>query len=721
MKLLAGTAKRVQVSLRPLASFAWHTLVILSLSRLLLVAWQWDRVFDAGMLANVFLQGLRFDLVLAGLLLTIPVLCFPILASNRLLVPAWRLLLGLGLPLALMAVIFLECSTPSFIGQFDSRPNMLFLEYLNRPREVGATLWSAYPLPIVGALFLVGASGWFSCRRFRRLVSPIEPTGILPALLVTPVLLVICLAMIRSTLDHRPVNPSTVALSVDPLANELALNSTYTVLYAAYETRHESTGGFSYAPVDDRTMTREVRAAMMVDPESFTSDAYPTLHRQALPVPAGEFSNLVIIVEESLGAEFVGSLGGLELTPNIDAMKNEGIWFENLYATGVRSARGLEAIVTGFTPTPARSVVKLPKSQRDFFTLAQLLSNAGYETSFIYGGEAQFDNMRRFFMNNGFQQVVDETDYEDPVFMGTWGVSDEDLFARANEEFSRERENPFFSLVFSSSNHSPFDFPDGRVEPYGGNKNTVENAVRYADYAIGRFFDMAREADYWKNTVFLVVADHNSRVYGPEVVPIERFHIPAVILGGPVQPSVFSPVASQIDLAPTLLSLIGVEGEHPMIGHDLTRPDMQQAPGRAIMQFNNTQAYMEGEKVVVLQKDLPVSHFRFADGQLVSSPDSDPALETRALAHAAWSSKAYENSLYRLPEGDSLRQASVSRARVSGFAPGGTTDGSGKDDIGRAVEGSLGGILQDTDHEADSDDLHRYVVRNTEQAAGKRD
>jgi phosphoglycerol transferase MdoB-like AlkP superfamily enzyme len=655
----SGAAEKLRVSLRPIASFSWCILAVLAISRLILVAWQWDRVVDADMLASVFLQGLRFDLVLTGLLVAIPVLLFPILASNRLLLPAWRVLLRAGLPLALMAVIFMECSTPSFIDQFDSRPNILFLEYLNRPREVGATLWSAYLLPIVGALILVGAVGWFSFRRFRRLVLPIEPTGILPALLVTPFLLVICVAMIRSTMDHRPVNPSSVALSADPLANDLALNSTYTVLYAAYETRHESTGGFSYAPIDDSTMTSEVRAAMMVDPESFTSDVYPTLHKQVLPVPASERRNLVIIVEESLGAEFVGSLGGLNLTPNLDAMANDGIWFENLFATGVRSARGLEAIVTGFTPTPARSVVKLPGSQRNFFTLAQLLSNAGYDTSFIYGGESQFDNMRRFFMNNGFQHVIDESDYADPVFRGTWGVSDEDLFSRANEEFSKDHDVPFFSLVFTSSNHSPFQFPDGRVEPYGGDKNTVDNAVRYADHALGRFIDVARKADYWNHTVFLVVADHNSRVYGSEVVPIERFHIPALILGGTIEPAVFEPIASQIDLAPTLLSLIGVEAEHPMIGHDLTRPEMQLTAGRAIMQFNGAQAYMEGEQVVVLRKELPVSHFRFQGGHLAPSPEADPVLTTRALAHAAWSSKAYENSLFRLPVDNARRQGPI--------------------------------------------------------------
>jgi len=649
MKDFHSAVSRIQLSLRPLLSFAWRALLTLVVCRSIFVVWQWQRVIEADMLASIFLQGLRFDLVLVGLLLIAPVLAFPILASNRFLVPAWRGLLRVCLPAVLMVIVFMECSTPSFVDQFDSRPNILFLEYLNHPREVGATLWAAYKIPIAVSVLLVSWITWVNARQIARLVRPIQPVGLVPAILVTPLLVVVCLGMARSTLDHRPVNPSTVALSSDPLVNELALNSTYTALYAFSETRHEAAGGFRYANLGDEEVVTAVRQDMYVDAEDFTSDALPTLHKQNLLGRRSKPKNLVIVVEESLGAEFVGSLGGLDVTPNLDALAKDGIWFKNLYATGTRSARGLEAIVSGFTPTPARSVVKLSKSQRNFFTLAQLLDDHGYESSFIYGGESQFDNMRRFFMNNGFDSVIDEKDYEDPVFVGSWGVSDEDLFNRAHAEFSADHDKPFFGLVFTSSNHSPFQFPDGRIELFDQEKNTVNNAVKYADYALGRFIRAAQNSDYWDDTVFLIVADHNSRVYGSELVPVERFHIPGLILGGSVTPASFDPVASQIDLAPTLLSLIGVSSEHPMIGHDLTLPDAQLSPGRAILQFNGTQAYLEGDRVAVLQKNMPVQQFTYAEGRLSVAAGIDAGLSAKALAHASWSSMAYEKALYRLP------------------------------------------------------------------------
>lgn len=643
---------KLAIALRPLASFAWRMLLTLSICRLALVLWQWDRVVDADMLASIFLQGLRFDLVLLGMLLAIPVLLFPLLASTRTMVPAWRWLLKVALPIGLLLVLFMELATPSFIEQFDGRPSRLFLEYLNHPREVGSTLWFAYKVPIILAIVAVSLFTWINARQVSRLANRIEATGVIPAILISPVLLLLCFGLIRSTLDHRPVNPSTVALSRDPLVNELALNSLYNIAYAVYERRYEEDGGFRYAPIDDAETIAVVREAMRVEKDAYTSDELPTMHRQSSSAPRSERKNLVIIIEESLGAEFVGALGGLDLTPNIDSLAKEGIWFANLYATGTRSVRGLEAIVSGFTPTPAMSVVKLPKSQRGFFTLAELLGNAGYDTSFIYGGEAQFDNMRRFFMNNGFDTVIDKNDYDDPVFTGSWGVSDEDLFNRAHETFSVAGDKPFFSLIFSSSNHSPFEYPDGRIEPFDAEKNTVNNAVKYADYALGQFIGKARQSAYWEDTVFLIVADHNSRVYGAELVPVERFHIPGVIVGGSIEPSVFTPVASQIDLAPTLLSLIGVGCEHPMIGHDLTLPAAKAIAGRAIMQFNATQAYMDGDRVAIMQKDLPMLQFRHVDGRLEQQSGVDADLAKLALAHSAWSSMAYEKSLYRLP-GDS--------------------------------------------------------------------
>ena len=338
----------------------------------------------------------------------------------------------------------------------------------------------------------------------------------------------------------------------------------------------------------------------------------------------------------------------MPLTPEIDKLAKQGWLFQRIYATGTRSVRGIEAVVSGYVPTPARSVVKLPKSQQNFFTIARLLKARGYDTSFIYGGEAHFDNMATFFIGNGFDHIIDQRDYVAPVFTSSWGVSDEDLFNKAHATFAQiqQQGKPFFSLVFSSSNHDPFEYPAGRIKPYEQPANTVHNAIKYADYAVGRFFAMARKSNYWKDTMFLIISDHDDRVGGSDLVPIANFRITGLILGDGIKPKKDRRIVSQIDMAPTLLSLMGIEAEHPMIGFDLTTlPD--DFIGRAIMQFDQNQALMQGDDVVVLQphKDPVQFHYDMAtDRQSSETLDQDLARE--AIAYPLWGTMTYNKQLY---------------------------------------------------------------------------
>jgi phosphoglycerol transferase MdoB-like AlkP superfamily enzyme len=376
--------------------------------------------------------------------------------------------------------------------------------------------------------------------------------------------------------------------------------------------------------------------------------AAPTRHIQAATRRLDRPLNLVIILQESQGSEFVGSLGGKDLTPVLDGLADEGIWFERLYATGTRSVRGIEAIISGFPPTNMRSVVKLAETQRGFFTIASLLQKQNFQTSFIYGGSAHFDNMRRFFLNNGFQTVIDQKDYENPNFVATWGVSDEDLFLKAHEHFSSKGDQPFFSLVFTSSNHKPFEIPEGKVPVRTGPDAPREMAVSYADYALGKFLQLARSSSYYDKTVFLVVSDHNSRVKGANLVPVERFHIPGVILGKSIEPRRVPGISSQIDLMPTLLSLIGVDSEHPGIGYDLTRAEYFNGANRAQMQFHDVQGWLVPGKLIVLQRSLPIQSYLYEPGsELRPNPNPDEALKRLALAHALWPALAIRNKAYR--------------------------------------------------------------------------
>ncbi len=631
------------------AILALCVLATLSASRLLLVGIHWDRVSATDGFGFILLQGVRFDIILLGMLFGLVFLIKPWFHTLAFLrrVGAWIWPVYLGLATAL--AFFIEASTLSFIAEYDSRPNYVFVEYLSYPREVLATLSGSHLLELIGFTSVMVLLGWVTIRWLRNDPRSDQQVSLVFCILLTPVVAILVVMMIRSTLDHRPVNPSIAAFSQDGMVNQLPLNSPYSLLYAIYEQKRDAKKkGVRYGAMDDDEVLAIILKEAGITPGEHPDPASPTRHHQKATQTRDRPLNLVIILEESLGAEFVGKLGGKNLTPRLDEMASQGIWLEQLYATGTRSVRGIEAILTGFTPTPQLSVVKLAETQSNFFTLSSLLESQGYQTSFIYGGEAHFDNMRRFFLNNGFQTVIDENDYDQPEFLASWGVSDEDLFNRAHEVFSDAGEQPFFSLVFTSSNHDPFEIPANRVTPETGPDGPRETAIKYADYALGRFFDTARQSGYWENTVFLVIADHNSRVYGNQLVPVDRFHIPGVILGATIEPRRIPGISSQIDMVPTLLSLIGVNSDHPAIGRDLTRPEYAAGAGRAMMQFNTLQAYMEDDRVVVLQSDLEPRQFRrISTSEMILETKTDPALERKALAYAHWGPMTIRRKAYR--------------------------------------------------------------------------
>lgn len=628
----------------PIFIFIVVNLLIFTLSRIGLSIWHAERISAVNGWAELFLQGLRIDIVAICYIFGPAALLTILFGTNRI----WLSFLRIWLTMWSVFILFMEVATPAFIETYDFRPNRLFIEYLLYPKEVFSMLANGHLVAVVSSLVVTIIASWLYWKLAKKVVRNLA----LPSWKIRPILaiLVIAVAFIgaRSSFAHRGINPAMVAFSSDPLVNSLVLNSGYSVLYAAQQLKNEDKSSEIYGKMPVEEMLQIVKANSQRSTADYISEEIPTLsHNQA--TFQGKPKNIVIVLEESLGAQFIGTLGGKPLSPEFDKLAQEGWLFENLYATGTRSVRGIEAVIAGFTPTPARATVKLTKSQNGFFTIAELLRRQGYQTSFIYGGEKHFDNMASYFYGNGFETIIDEKDYKNPKFVATWGMSDEDLFDKAHETFSElaKQDKPFFSLVFTSSNHDPFEFPDGKIELFDKEKQTRNNAAKYADYALGYFFKQAKVSDYWKNTIFLVVADHDSRVGGESLVPIRHFHIPGLILGADIEPRRDSRLVSQIDMPTTLLSLAGISGEYPMIGYDLTKADN---PNRAFMQYDQTQAMMKGTDVIILQPNTtPKGYvYNLATKQL-EAQEQPEALKNEALAHALLGSYLYNRQLYKLP------------------------------------------------------------------------
>ena len=644
--------------LKPLLRFTIILISIFITSRIALLFWQHSRLND-GDIWPIISGAIRIDLSSIGYLATIGVFILILNVVARHKTELFQRIFTLYGSSVVTVVVIVEASTPAFINQYDVRPNRLYIEYLDYPQEVFSMLVHGHLFAMLSTLLLASLTSVYSyrllCRAFTQPQS-LKKASNLPILMAA---LIICLFAARGTLSHRPLNPALVYFSQDSLVNSLVLNSTYSVAFALKNMGNEKSASNLYGTMPRQQIIDTVKKASYR--KQFVTGNIPTLAHNK-PFVSGVKKNLVIILEESLGARFVGELGGLDITPELDELYQQGWGFDNLYATGTRSVRGIEAITTGFTPSPSRSVVKLSKSQHNFFSLADVLSQEGYKTQFIYGGESHFDNMKSFFLGNGFNDIVDINHIENPQFISSWGVSDEDLFNQADKELTKlsNSTEPFFSLVFTSSNHDPFDIPQGKVSlPKGHNPENYKRdlAIKYADYALGKFINKAKTRSYWENTVFLVVADHDVRVFGSEPVPLKSFHIPAVVLNSDMKAKRDSRLVSQIDLPVTLLSLLGIEQATPMVGFDLTK---NYPVERVMMQYYDNFAYLENDRAVILMPNQQTSYWRYNKQTKIQEKNeqqnADQTLAEKALAHVLFSNLAYTEQLYRLANKNSDKE-----------------------------------------------------------------
>lgn len=636
--------------LGPLALIAYSFLCALAIflvSRGLLTWWYLPRFATTPEYLWLFPIGVRMDVILISYAMFIPTTLLLLLPDKAL--RAIKPLLAAWCTGFLCLIIYMEIATFPFVEEFDLRPDQKFLEYLQHVREVATTLWKAFAFEFLLGLLTIILAARILSRAANYILANQRVYPWKWRAAAFPVVIGFLVLGARSTLEKKPANLSTASFSENHLANEFALNSTYTVLYAAYRMlRHEKNPSGHYGRMSRDEVFKRVAAQTVLSGELIPGEL-PFLQRQKSPYSLKRPMNVVIFIQESMGATDVGCLKGPNITPNLCRLKNEGFWFTQMYATGTRTVRGIEAVISSFLPTPARGVVKLGLAKNDFFTAGTVFSANHYETDFIYGGMSNFDEMRGFLIGNGFQNIHDEPTFEDPLFLGTWGVSDEDLVRRANEEFIKHGDKPFFSLILSTSNHLPYEFPDGRIELYEQPKQTHFNAIKYADYAIGLFFELAKKEKYFENTIFLVVADHNSHVRGNDYVPISKFHVPALIIGPNVPKKVVDIQASQIDLLPTLLHFTGLEATHPMIGRNLMNLPPG-TPGRSFMQFGEHNAYRVEDDVIIQRPFLPPLQFTYRNERLVPAT-LNPEMARDALAHVYLPWILYSEQIYRtVPE-----------------------------------------------------------------------
>ncbi len=510
----------------------------------------------------------------------------------------------LGLLWALLfGMFYLDAVQFFFFQEFDARFNLVAVDYLIYPHEVFVNIWQSYPVGRV-LLFMAAVTTllmlflWPVIKR-----SMAVQTKFRQRLPVFGLHILFLVPAVTGFSTH------TLALSGNRVSNELAANG-LSSFFQAFRTNQLDYDQF-YRTDDSNKMFVRLKQQLASEGGQLTS-ANPMDINRSFPASVNRLGklNVVLIVEESLGCEHADLCGqGLDidaalstkkamLTPFLDEFSRQGLFFNRAYATGTRTVRGLEAISASFPPIPSESIIKRPGGEH-IATWGKVMRENGYHTSFLYGGYGRFDNMNTYFKGNGFA-INDRLDIDNPSFTNIWGVSDQDLFRHAGSYFDRlsRKGTPFFSIIMTTSNHSPYTFPSGipGVPPRDGGRNA---GVLYADYALRDFFTMARSHSWYTQTLFVIIADHGARVYGEAQIPLPSYEIPLLIVApGRLAPRQIQTPISQMDLAPTVLGLLGLPYKAPFFGQNVLAK--KTASTTLLFNHNHDVALFRDGKMVVL-------------------------------------------------------------------------------------------------------------------------
>ncbi len=592
-----------------------------------------------GSLTQVFLVGLGFDLAAAAYFIVPMVLWLALVPYRLACSRIHRGLFGIMFVATCYVLALVALSEWVFWDEFGTRFNFIAVDYLVYTHEVLGNIWESYPVGrLLAALLLPTLAAAWLVRRLvvRGLVTPCgwRARWAGAALLLVPALLVF--RFVSTDLKDRSDNTQ---------ANELAGNGIYEFFAANWNNELDYERFYATIPHDEAfARTCEL---LKEHPDDDVCTGSPEKLIRHVPGRAHAHKlNVVLISVESLGSEFIGTLGNKDgITPELDRLTEQSLFFTNMYATGNRTVRGLEALSLAIPPTPGQSILKRPKNE-DLFSLGAVLEDEGYDAKWIYGGYSYFDNMGYFFANNDYT-VVDRSALakEEIHAENIWGVADEDLFTLSLREAdaSAKAGHPFLIHIMTTSNHRPYTYPEGRIDiPSGSGR---DGAVKYTDYAIGRFIREAKARPWFDDTLFVITADHGPSARGTTDIPVERYKIPLWIYAPKhVKPGRFERLASQIDIPPTVLGLLGVDYDSKFFGYDLQKL----APGRerAFVATYQTLGYIRDGWLVTLAPKRTVALRRVDAAAPALSAPREAELRKEAISLYEVAAQEFRFGLY---------------------------------------------------------------------------
>ncbi|WP_454255293.1 LTA synthase family protein [Pseudomonas sp. Marseille-Q8238] len=646
-----GAVRRLQPTLASHLAFTLGSaallMVMYSLLRLALLLYNHEQIgtTPASVFAEAFFNGLRFDLRL------VVYACAPLLLSV-LSVHAMRArrLHVIWLTLFASLTLFLGVSELDFYREFHQRLNSLVFQYLEEDlNTVLSMIW--YGFPVVRYLIAWALATLVLAWLFIRIERSTRPRDgqLASAWYWRVVVFILCLLVAviaaRGTLKQGPPLRWGDAYTTDSMfANHLGLNGTLTLVDAAKNSfsDHRDHAWKSTLPEDEAL--KVVRGMLLGEHDTLVDADKAAVRRIYQPPQANTLPvrNVVVILMESFAGRWVGALGSdANITPNFDRLSKEGLLFKRFFSNGTHTHQGMFATMACFPNLPSfEYLMRTPEGGHQFSGLPQLLSARDYDDVYVYNGNFQWDNQSGFFSNQGMRRFIGREDFVDPVYIDpTWGVSDQDMFDRGAQELAKmDQQKPFYALLQTLSNHTPYALPkDLPVEPVTGHGSYNEHltAMRYADWALGQFFEKAKQQPYYKNTLFVVLGDHGF-VSSKQLTEMDlfRFNVPLLLIAPGIQDQFGTSretVGTQVDVVPTIMGRLGGDVQHQCWGRDLlSLPEGDQGTGVIKPSGSDqTVAIIDGGKILIQPKELPARLYEYrlgADAEVkVLQDDPDEA------------------------------------------------------------------------------------------------
>ena len=505
--------------------------------------------------------------------------------------------------LTLYAVVFNAFSEWFFWDEFGKRFNFIAVDYLVYTHEVIKNIQESYPMPLlITVILVITALLYFmvdrQSRHFQRSFQ--DQSTYKSRLLITLLLLTIPFISFN-ILDKQTLSTS---VSNNRYNQELSKNGFYS-LFSAF--RNNTLDYYEFYKTEKNTFVlQKERELVSSTNSSFISEDLNNTLKYIHNGNKEKHYNVMLVMIESLSASYMGIYGNDQnLTPNMDTLSKRSLFFNNFFATGTRTVRGMEAVTMSIPPTPGRSIVKRPDNH-NLSGMGWIFKDKGYDNKFIYAGHGYFDNMNEYFSHNGFA-IVDRFNFkEDEVsFSNVWGVCDEDLFTKSIKEADRSyaMKKPFFSFIMTTSNHRPYTYPEGKIDIPSHTGRS--GGVKYTDYAVNKFLKDASKKPWFNNTLFIFLADHNGGSAGKNELPVYRYKIPFLVYAPSIiKPETVTKLASQIDLAPTLFSLLDWSYKSKFYGQDILSSDFKE---RALIGNYQKLGLYRDNKLTIL---LPNSHVK---------------------------------------------------------------------------------------------------------------